>query len=758
MSELTPRARERALFLYRNALERGDFDTVSRILRLAERDSLLEGMIFEMAEIDEADSGAPPSIRNSRGIGIIVTIRRRLSPDGWPPKPNSDEETNSMNIVLEPQKIINRQARYYLTIAAAIAVFILLGGIVFNMIPRLPFRPLNPPRAPSLAVITPENVDQIQQIGFLGRGNITGMAWSPDGSVLALGSLPSGIIWLYNPGDLNAEPRWLTGNPGGVTQLAFSADGKTLVSIGSDKMIRVWDMETTTQRAQYQNRNLDCVALSSDGTLAAVGIGRNVSIINTATGEEIATLEGHEKKVNAVAFSPDAKLIVSAGLDETVRVWDAASGAQLAQLEGHDGAVESIAFNPDGSMFASGGRDGTVRLWDWNGAAGTIGLARRGHEKAVERLTFSPDGSMLASASLDNTIRLWNMDSRSQQAILTGHTDRIRGITFSPDGKTLASVSQDQTLRMWDVESGTQVNSVALAMGNALSGATIVFTPDSRTLISPDETGVIYLWDVPTRAVRMTLQGHTDVVYVIAISPDGSLLASSSQDFTVRLWDLRTGQQRAILDRISGGSFAVAFSPDGKTVASAGYRSTVRLWDVATRDESTILEGPRNDVFSLFFSPDGKSLASAGINNTVTVWDVATGKIRLTLTPGVTLLGFSPDGMLIGGSSGSGDIFLWDAATGEERFVLQGHQNLVPAAAFSPDGRLLASGSGEIVPGRPNDDMTIRLWELATGQELRVISAHNKTVAGLVFSPDGRILASASGDRTLRLWGVPNGD
>jgi WD40 repeat protein len=295
-------------------------------------------------------------------------------------------------------------------------------------------------------------------------------------------------------------------------------------------------------------------------------------------------------------------------------------------------------------------------------------------------------------------------------------------------------------------------------MGNALNGGTIVFTPDNRTLISPDETGVIYLWDVPTRTVRMTLQGHTSVVFVIAISPDGTLLASSSQDNTVRLWDLTTGQQRAILDRIPGGSFAVAFSPDGKTVASAGYRSIARLWDVATGEESTVLEGLPNDVFSLFFSPDGKSLASAGINNTVTVWDVATGKIRLTLTPGVTLLGFTPDGTLIGGSGGNGDIFLWDAAAGEERFVLQGHQNLVPAAAFSPDGRLLASGSGEIIPGRLTHDTTIRLWELATGQQLRVISVHNKTVTSLVFSPDGRILASASGDRTLRLWGVPNGD
>jgi WD40 repeat protein len=753
MNNLTPRARERALFLYRNALERGDFDTVARVLRLAEGDSILERMILETSEIDESDSSAPQSKLDSRGIKMIVTIRRRLSPNGWPPKPNSDEENDSMNIVLEPQKMMNRQARYYLTLAAAIAVFILLGGIVFNMIPRLPFRTLNPPQTPSLAVITPENADQIQQIGFLGRGTITDMAWSPDGSVLALGSLPSGIIWLYNPGDLNVEPRWLTGNPGGVTQLAFSADGKTLASVGLDSIIRLWDMATGTERAQFRKSGANNFALSSDGKLVAVGTGRNISVMDTATGEEIVLLEGHEKKVNALVFSPNAKLIVSASEDGTVRVWDVVSAAQLAKLEGHDDAVMSIAFNPDGGMFASGGRDGTVRLWDWNGVAGTVGLVRRGHENTVDKLTFSPDGRILVSAGQDHTIRLWNMDTSVQQAVLVGHTARVRSITFSPDGKTLASVSQDETLRVWDVASGAQINSVEIVRGHLFGGGA-AFSPDGNTVATVGDN-TIQLWDAARGERRQLIESNL-AGGCPAYDPDGKQLVVGTNDKVV-IWDLAAGTNRVMGEGILGG-ICVAYSPDGKTVAASSADFTARLWDIVTGEERILRH--KGNVAGVAYSPDGKILASGGTGDGVRLWDVATGE-ELAFLEGDNVYGmsfpiFSADGRLLaaGGTSGDYDVYVWDVATLSVQAVLPSHQQW-PFVSFSPDSKLLVSSDGPDT--ELNVEGSVRLWDVEKGIQLRILSTYTAWGSAW-FNPQGTMIVVSVTNGVNELWGVPNGE
>jgi len=260
----------------------------------------------------------------------------------------------------------------------------------------------------------------------------------------------------------------------------------------------------------------------------------------------------------------------------------------------------------------------------------------------------------------------------------------------------------------------------------------------------------------------VTLTGHSDMIFSVAFSPDGKLLASggSYSDTTIKLWDISTRQVVRTITGQDGTIRSVAFSPDGKLLASGSEDMTVKLWDVATGQKLHTLEGHTDWVTSVAFSPDGKLLASASWDHSVKLWDAATGKVVRTLsghanTDGESIeasggysAAFSPDGQLLASGSSSGTVKLWNVATGEQIRLLSGHSSRVYSVAFSPDGKLLASGS---------EDMTVKLWDVATGQKLHTLEGHTDWVRSVAFSPDGTLLASGSDDKTAKLWNATTG-
>ncbi len=236
-----------------------------------------------------------------------------------------------------------------------------------------------------------------------------------------------------------------SGNP-----VAFSPDGKAIISCSDNKTLRLWDLQ-----------------------------GNQIS----------QPFLGHEDRVNSVTFSPDSKAIVSGSYDKTLRLWDL-QGNQISQtFLGHGSAVYSVAFSPDGKMIVSGSYDKTLRLWDLQG--NQIGNPFLGHGSAIYSVAFSPDGKMIVSGSGDKTLSLWNLQGIRIGNPFIGHEDLVSSVVFSPDGKMIISGSWDKTLRLWDLQ-GNQVG--IPFQGHESSVLTVAFSPDGKSIISGSEDKTIRLW------------------------------------------------------------------------------------------------------------------------------------------------------------------------------------------------------------------------------------------------------------------------
>jgi WD40 repeat protein/tetratricopeptide (TPR) repeat protein len=635
------------------------------------------------------------------------------------------------------------------------------------------------------------------------------VAFGPDGRWVATGGA-DGQVRVLEVSNPEAEAFSLGNHSSSVTALAFSPDGRWLTTADQSGLVNVWNVRSWTRVPLPEAAmEVSALALSADGSMLATasyaGTVRLWAVsAEAAAAKPLVVLREHETEVTILTFSPDGRWLATAGADGTVWLWDTASGDEVAVLEGHYGGINAIAFNQYyGTLLATAGEDGTARVWNLRDPE-LAPLVLLGHSGPVNAVAFMQNGAKLATAGADGTARLWNRYNGEVEAVLRGHEGSLSAVAFQPEGDLLATADSAGVARLWAVAAD---ESQVTLRGDPDGATALAFRPDGSLLATGDYSGTAHLWDVATvvksggtGAESVLLPEARGMIFDLAFSPDGQLLAGTAvggdaERGEAYLWDLSAisgepfGQDIPVLQLNLEGSvaLAVAFGPEGSLLATGSFdpymmASSVHLWKLNgfAVERLATLDGPPGLPFELAFNPGPVGAFAAGTLLATSVMELDTDAGRLLLwdisrirdggdaaptvanygmPEGLTFLAFSPDGQALAVSSGNGAVLLWDVpdllqtgGRGPVTATLSGHDDVAFGLAFSSNGRLLASGA---------QDGTARLWDVATalesggsGAEVTVLKGHEGWVFDVAFNPDGRWLATSDEGGVTRLWAL----
>jgi WD40 repeat protein len=457
------------------------------------------------------------------------------------------------------------------------------------------------------------------------------VAFSSNGNLIVSGSW-EGMIEIWNA-ETGEAIRTLKGHSDAVESVTFSPDGKYIVSGSSDRdarnpfqqrydqVVKIWNSKTGEEIRSLIGHagSVHSVAFSPDGKrIVTASSDKTIKIWDAESGKEIRTLKGHSSLVNSAAFSPDGKQIVSGGFDHSIKVWDAQTGAELRSLTGRTKWVVSVSFTQNGKQIVTetmGGEfhnERSTKLLDLESGSEIKNLFES------TRVRFSADNKQVFIEGSDEVVRLWNSESRIRIKTAGGGD-----VALSPDGNQIAGIASDYAIELWNIKSGTEVKT--LRFGDAKQIYRIAFSSDGKHLALASVYTTIRLLNVETGEVR-SLIGHSNSVYSVAFSPDGKYLASGSWDGTVRLWNVDTGEEVKTLRGHSSVVASVSFSPSGKQIVSGSWDETIKVWDAETGAEIETLRGHSNIVESVAFSPNGKYIVSGSRDTKTKIWAVDTGK------------------------------------------------------------------------------------------------------------------------------------
>jgi WD40 repeat protein len=566
----------------------------------------------------------------------------------------------------------------------------------------------------------------------------TSVAFSPDGKYVLTGSYDNTAkLWSID----GQEIRSFTGHTSAVTSVAFSSNGRQILTGSKDNMAKLWSIDGQEIRSFPGHADaVTSVAFSSNGRQILTGSEDNMAKLWSIDGQEIRSFPGHADAVLAVAFSPDDRQILTGSYDKTVKLWSI-DGQEIRSFPGHAEAVLAVAFSSGGRQILTGSLDKTAKLWSINGQEIRSFV---GHANAVCAVAFSPNGRQVLTGSYDKTAKLWSINGQEIRSFV-GHASAVRSVAFSSDGRQILSGSLDKTAKLWSID-GQEIRSF---VGHADVLCAVAFSLDGRQILSGSSDKTVKLWSIDGQEIH-TFSGHDIADKAVTFSPDGRQILTGSYDKTAKLWSINGQEIRSFVGH-SEAVLAVAFSPDGRQILTGSRDKTAKLWSIDGQ-EIRSFAGHANGVCAVAFSPDGRQIITGSGDKTAKLWSIDGQEIRSFVghAEAVLAVAFSPScpDDPVGGRqilTGSNDKMakLW-SIDGQEIRSFDGHAEAVLAVAFSPDGRQILTGSY---------DQMAKLWSI-DGQEIRSFAGHANVVISVAFSPDSRQVLIGSLDKTANLWSI----
>ena len=601
--------------------------------------------------------------------------------------------------------------------------------------------------------------DQVAILGrYLGRNaGMGGLALSPDGTVVAISVAPDIEVRSFPSGSPIAVLRSLSPTGNNVGVLRFSPDGHRLYSVGAGlrRNLQVWKTATwELEKALDGAGPTTPFAVFPDGRTMAAREGRRLSLWNTDSWQKIADLPGElppasglvSHRRQSLAVSPDGQTLFYGG-DERVgiRAWDLRKRSELPPLAPPflPEFATCLTVSP-GGLLAAAHYNGRVTLW--NPTTRELLHTFDAHRAWASSVAFSPDGSLLASAGSDQTVVIYRPAEKRIVRRLIGHEGEIWALAFAADNTRLVSGSAyDTTTRVWSLADPPRGTARTIAAESPLA----FVDSDRRLLCWSQGAGLITLDRATGRATEegvLTFAPGATPARDVRIAPTASLLARVTEG-EVEIWNVRSGVRERVL-KGRGKIGAVEFSPDGSLFCAADGQAGVRLWNTRTWTAEDLPPGQTGEVWRIAFSTNQRYVALVSSSRHVLVYDLSSREPPAIFDHPARngSVALSPDGTRLVAGTTDNLIRVWDVGRRERIADLRGHLAGVFTVAFSPDGRTLASGGGNVV----------KLWDAATLQEIFTFPNLPSPPHSAIFSADSNALAVGTLGGQVHVWRAPS--
>ena len=648
--------------------------------------------------------------------------------------------------------------------------------------------------------------------GEVDHGNVK---VSPDGTYFAVGTGMG--LWWYDVPSMSPISLWET-KRGMVNSIDLSHAGKWIIIDTSDGIIKILEVQSGTSVAQIEGHDASAgLACSSNSRWIAIAASGFVKVLDIHSGACVAQMDrgAHEFQSNVcqLEFSPDGKFLAAATPsnpdteDPQTYVWHPETGEAIVKFTGRN-----FAFSPDSRLLAGAAADETLNDADrvdrcvsvWDVTTGERISYFSGHSDWVDVATFSPCGEFLLSSSRDNSLRVWDIANGVQMEVYNEFGRAWKQPFYSPEGTLFTAVfggaGATQTIEIWNVERCEKLQvlefpvgsigaewffkcpqlAIAYALSNKRSDSkTQTFPtldepnfpwPDPKVVWLDDQTlaskrlgrgiaGVgIALWDIKNKRIQETLV-EDKFIHSFTVLPCGDVLGTDLKRVP-KVWNTSKPDEPIVEFTVPteppNWARHEVFAPTGDQIAAGSREGTLYVWSFQHPEELTLLTGHTGHIWALAFSPDGRQLASGSDDETARLWDVKSGEEIAVLPIGEPRiprgLAFSPCGKIIAGGMDN-EIRFWCAEQLTTlRTIRQPENNhRTYALAFSSCGKYLASGTWWQLG---MEKMAIRLWDVATAENIHTFWGHTSDVQSLAFSPNAALLASGSFDGTILLWDV----
>jgi WD40 repeat protein len=612
------------------------------------------------------------------------------------------------------------------------------------------------------------------------RAVVLGVAFTPDGRNILTSSADASVrLWDLATGK---QIRQFTGEREEMTSVTVSNDGR-MVAAGNGMTVRLWELAAAREVRNFpMSSRVNSVAFSPDGKRVVVGTG--ASLDPSRIKEWMLKTQG-KTSVSEQEVSREV-IRQSAYIKREVVMLETETGHDIWRFAGLASPVQAVAFSSDGSLVlsASGGREGGDNVAHLFDSATGRELRHFTHEdklmgpEPLLDVSFSPDGRQALTVGIASA-RVWDLSSGAAIRRLEHPARQPFCGAFSREG--LIAIAYSQTADLYEASTGSRVRSLE---GYAYESSVMAVSPDGKFIATGnyqvketdhiEPAGTICLWDIASGKEVRRFDGHQSSINSLIFSKDNRLLLSGSTDRTARLWDLESGKEVVRFETKAGeGSMfaaitSVALSSDGR-FAVAGFENVAasngesvnyaRMWETASGRE--IQKFPHQDgINSVAFSPDSRFVLTGSGGDVMTtqgtledrpavsiLWDRESGR-EIRRFAGNRAV-FSPDGKFVLTAGLDNAAHLWETETGREVRSFAGHTGDIEALAFSNDGRLIVTGSL---------DQTARVWDAETGTTLKVLAAHEGHLNSVAIPGEGRFVFTLAGDSIARVWNRETGD